>query len=92
MGTRVEKLQVEMRAQMLTVKRSSVAVIDNVGGELKLVDNEDLCRLEVSRGKQHAEVVWFSDGHVESLFVLCDDPIFREAIGDTYTGAFFGDD
>jgi hypothetical protein len=48
------------------------------------VNSEELCCFQVSESPvKEAQVVFFDNGHVASVFVVCEDPEFRREVAET---------
>ena len=78
----------ELRSHGFTAERCDVGTICSASYEYEVSNSAEMCSIHVSRGEQTAEVVWFDDGYVESIFVVSSDPVFREAVSNAF---FMGD-
>jgi len=77
-----------MREQGLTATRVPVATSEVTTYETTDTNEDSLCGIAVSRGEQKATAVWYDDGYNPTLFVISDDPVFRQTVSD----CFFLDD
>jgi len=79
-----DKIVVELREQGFNAERRSVGAVNSTSYEYDVINSDSLCSIHVTRGEQLAEIVWFDNGYVESVFVISDDPIFRASVADFF--------
>lgn len=80
----VDRIVIELRERGFNANRRSVGAVDSSLFEYEEFNSEELCSIHVSRGKQLAEIVWFADGHIVSIFVVSDDLVFRADVADAF--------
>lgn len=82
--SKVQEIVERLEKAGCSVETQPVGVIDSSGGELDVVEGSELVGLAVEMDDSEAHVTFYDDSHIHSLFILTQDEILMQTVGDAF--------